>query len=153
MQRHAPFLNLFRLIFPPLVSLNAFIDLIFLERHTQKEKKRQSQSYLASCDLAITSRPLPSSLIVTTAVSFIFTWPRMILSASLLPISWVISLLSGLAPNLGSYPLSASHVLMSSDTSSVMRLSFRRSCSSRRRMSTMSRRASRERRLNTMNSS
>lgn len=58
--------------------------------------------FIYSLSLAVTSRPDPSSLMVTTAVWFILTWPRMILSASLFPISCVISLFSGLAPNLGS---------------------------------------------------
>lgn len=100
-----------------------------------------------------TSSPFPSSLILTTALSPPLICPLIILSDNPLPICFAISLFNGLAPNLGSYPCSASQSLTWSSTCKVILLSSSRFWSSRSLMSTMSRRADVLRRLKIINSS
>lgn len=99
------------------------------------------------------SNPSFSPFTFTIAVSPVFSSPLMILSAILFPICLLINLFNGLAPNLGSYPRSASQSLTVSSTESVIRRSSSRPCSSLRRMSTISRRADVDNRLKIMNSS
>jgi hypothetical protein len=103
--------------------------------------------------LLSTSRPSPGKLISTTAMSPVLTSPRMILSANPFPICFEISRFRGRAPNFGSYPRFANHCLTDSSTSRVILLSSRRSCNSFNLISTISRRASVDRRLKMMNSS
>ena len=98
-----------------------------------------------------TSKWSPSSLTTTFATSPLLIVPRIILSASVLPTSFEINLFSGLAPYLGWYPLSQSQALTLSDTDSVILRSSSLACSSFNLMSTISLKASRERRLKTMN--
>lgn len=100
-----------------------------------------------------TSSPSPVSLILTIALSPVFTWPLMILSAKPLPICFAMSLFKGRAPNLGSYPRSDSHCRTESLTSRVILRSSSLFWSSLIRISTISRKASGDRRLKMMNSS
>lgn len=103
--------------------------------------------------LLSTSRPSPAELIVITALSPVLTSPRIILSANPFPICFEISRFRGRAPNFGSYPRLANHRLTDSSTSRIILLSSRRRCNSFNLISTMSRRASADRRLKMMNSS
>lgn len=109
--------------------------------------------YTSTAPVLSIANPSFSVLSFTTAFSPVFNSPLMILSASPLPISLEMSRLSGRAPNLGSYPLSDSHCRTSRSTSSVIRRSSSLFWSSKSRISTISRRASLERRLNIINSS
>lgn len=58
--------------------------------------------YTSTAPVLLITKPLLSALICTTAVSPVFSSPLIILSASPLPISLEMSLLSGRAPNFGS---------------------------------------------------
>jgi hypothetical protein len=74
------------------------------------------------------------------------------LSANPFPICFAMRRFKGLAPNLGSYPLSASHSLTWLSMERVILLSSKRFWSSFILISTMSRRAEVDRRLKTINS-
>ena len=97
-------------------------------------------------------KPSPALLILTIALSPVLSSPLIILSANPFPICFAMRRFKGLAPNFGSYPLSASHSLTWLSMKRVILLSSRRPWSSFIRISTMSRRAEVERRLKTINS-